>query len=260
MQLLIGKDKMLDNLTKHTGALMLLIALAFGAGCSQVNRPAQNSIEPTAAQSNQTQTNQVVPNAPNASPVASYSSVVKRVTPAVVTIQSSHRARAPQQYPFVDDPRLREFFGDEFRGGNAPRGQQQQSPAPVQRGLGSGVIVSADGYILTNHHVIDGAEEIKVGLNDRRTFDAKVVGNDPPSDLAVLKIDVGDLPVLTLGNSDVVEVGDVVLAVGNPLGLQQTVTAGIISAKGRATGVSDAALKIFCKPTRRSIKVIPAAR
>jgi Do/DeqQ family serine protease len=98
---------------------------------------------------------------------------------------------------------------------------------------------------LTNHHVVDGAEEIKVELNDRRTFDARIVGSDPPSDLAVLKIDVADLPVLTLGNSDAVEVGDVVLAVGNPLGLQQTVTAGIISAKGRVTGVSDGSFEDF---------------
>jgi Do/DeqQ family serine protease len=99
------------------------------------------------------------------------------------------------------------------------------------------VIISNDGYILTNHHVIDGADKIKVDLNDNRTLDAKLVGTDPPSDLAVLKIDATNLPVLALGDSDKVRVGDVVLAIGNPLGIGQTVTMGIISAKGRHTGL-----------------------
>ena len=107
------------------------------------------------------------------------------------------------------------------------------------------MIVSADGYILTNHHVIDGAEEIRVELNDNRAFPAKVVGSDPPSDLALLKVDARDLPVLPLGDSDKVRVGDVVLAVGNPLGVGQTVTVGIISAKGRSTGLSDGSFEDF---------------
>jgi serine protease Do len=101
--------------------------------------------------------------------------------------------------------------------------------------LGSGVIVTADGHIITNHHVVDGAEEISVDLNDRRHFDAKLIGSDSPSDLAVLKIQATNLPVLSLGDSDKVRVGDICLAVGNPLGVGQTVTMGIISAKGRAT-------------------------
>lgn len=220
----------------------MLVAVAIGGtSCGQLtantadaqNRPPANAATAPARE---------IPTAPVSTAVVSYSAVVKTAAPAVVTVQSARRVRAPQQYPFMNDPRFREFFGDR---GNAPRSQQQQQPPQVQRGLGSGVIVSADGYILTNHHVIDGAEEIKVGLSDRRTFDARVVGSDPPSDLAVLKIDVENLPVLTLGNSDAVEVGDVVLAVGNPLGLQQTVTAGIISAKGRATGVSDGSFEDF---------------
>ncbi|HXG84231.1 MAG TPA: Do family serine endopeptidase [Pyrinomonadaceae bacterium] len=237
------------NLLKRKAAPALGIALAVvvAGGCNQLNRPAQNSNEPgvlqaNASQTNMEQTNQNTPTTSPGSTVVSYSSVVKRAAPAVVTVQSARRARAPQQFPFADDPRFREFFGDNFGSGNQPR---QQSPAPLQRGLGSGVIVSADGYILTNHHVIDGAEEIKVVLNDRRAFDAKVIGSDPPSDLAVLKIDAGDLPFLNLGNSDQVEVGDVALAVGNPLGIGQTVTAGIISAKGRATGVSDGSFEDF---------------
>ena len=111
--------------------------------------------------------------------------------------------------------------------------------------LGSGVIVHRDGTILTNHHVIDGAEQIQVELTNHRVFKAKVVGSDPPSDLAVLKIDAKDLDALSLGNSDQVRVGDIALAIGNPLGLGQTVTAGIISAKGRATGLSDGSFEDF---------------
>lgn len=234
-----------NKLSARKATFILMFALV-GAGCSELNRtagnaPASNASQTNTAQTNAEQTNQTAP--PNGTAVVSYSSVVKRAAPAVVTVQSSRRVRAPQQYPFADDPRFREFFGDRSGGGNGQR--QQQQPPQVQRGLGSGVIISADGYILTNHHVVDGAEEIKVELNDRRTFDAKVVGSDPPSDLAVLKIDAADLPTLSLGNSDAVEVGDVVLAVGDPLGLQQTVTAGIISAKGRATGVSDGSFEDF---------------
>jgi Do/DeqQ family serine protease len=137
----------------------------------------------------------------------------------------------------MDDPMFREFFGDRFP-------QQQQPPQRVE-GVGSGVIVNSDGYILTNHHVVDGAIEIKVELTDNRTFTAKLIGSDPPSDLAVLKIDAKSLPTLSLGDSDKVRVGDPVLAVGNPLGIGQTVTSGIISAKGRATGLSDGSFEDF---------------
>jgi len=146
------------------------------------------------------------------------------------------RVRAPQQFPFMDDPMFRQFFGDRM---------PQQMPEQRRTALGSGVIVSTDGYILTNHHVIDGAEQIKVDLNDDRTLDAKVIGSDPPSDLAVLKIDANNLPVLALGDSDRVRVGDVVLAIGNPLGIGQTVTMGIISAKGRQTGLSSGSFEDF---------------
>ena len=169
---------------------------------------------------------------------SSYADLVSRVSPAVVTIRSTERARPAQQFPFMDDPSFRDFFGDRL-----PQ-QQQQQPRRVQ-GVGSGVIVSQDGYILTNHHVIDGALEIKVELTDNRTFTAKVIGSDPPSDLAVLKIDAKDLPTLSLGDSDKVRVGDVVLALGNPLGVGQTVTSGIVSAKGRSTGLSDGSFEDF---------------
>ena len=166
----------------------------------------------------------------------SYADLVSRVSPAVVTIRSTERMRAAQQYPFMDDPMFREFFGDRL--------PQQQAPQRVQ-GVGSGVIVNPEGYILTNHHVVDGAIEIKVELTDNRTFTAKLVGSDPPSDLAVLKIDAKELPTLTLGDSDKVRVGDPVLAVGNPLGIGQTVTSGIVSAKGRQTGLSDGSFEDF---------------
>ncbi|MBK6587869.1 MAG: trypsin-like peptidase domain-containing protein [Acidobacteria bacterium] len=124
------------------------------------------------------------------------------------------------------------IFSDSFRS------QPNQRPQ-VERGLGSGVVVEANGTIITNYHVVEGADKIKVLMSDNRSFDAKVVGSDQPSDLAVLKIEAANLPFLTLGNSDSVRVGDIVLAIGNPLGIGQTVTAGIISAKGRQTGLSD---------------------
>ncbi len=168
----------------------------------------------------------------------SYADLVSRVSPAVVTIRSTERARAAQQFPFMDDPTFREFFGDRFR-------DQQQQPQRRVQGVGSGVIINPDGYILTNHHVVDGALEIKVELTDNRTFTARLVGSDPPSDLAVLKIDARSLPTVTMGDSDKVRVGDFVLALGNPLGIGQTVTSGIVSAKGRATGLSDGSFEDF---------------
>jgi Do/DeqQ family serine protease len=165
----------------------------------------------------------------------SYADVVSRVSPAVVTVHSTERSRPNQQNPFLDDPMFREFFGDRL---------PQQQPRRVE-GVASGVIVTSDGYILTNHHVVDGAQEIRVETIDNRSYTAKLVGSDQPSDLAVLKIEAKDLPVLAMGDSNRVRVGDVVLAVGNPLGIGQTVTSGIISAKGRATGLSDGSFEDF---------------
>jgi len=160
----------------------------------------------------------------------SYAPVVDRVMPAVVTIRVEKRASmvptSQQQIP----EELRRFFGDQvpqFRGQRAPR---------VERGLGSGVIVSADGYVLTNNHVVDGAETVKVELTDDRVFTGKVVGTDPATDLAVVKIAAKGLSPVEFGDSDAAKVGDAVLAIGNPLNVGETVTAGIISAKGRETG------------------------
>lgn len=156
----------------------------------------------------------------------SYADLVAQVAPAVVTIRSERRVRQTQ---LPDDDLFRRFFGE-------------RGPLPTPRregGLGSGAIVSADGYVLTNNHVVEQADQIKVELHDRRVVNAKLVGADAPSDLAVLKIDVSGLKSLPLANSDRARVGDVVLAIGNPLGVGQTVTMGIISATRRATGLGD---------------------
>jgi Do/DeqQ family serine protease len=169
----------------------------------------------------------------------SYADIVAQAAPTVVTVRSSRRARAVQAGPLADDPFFRRFFGDDENGRATP------APRPRERGLGSGVIVREDGYILTNHHVIDGAEDIRVELSDKRSLTARVVGSDAPSDLAVLKVDAAGLPAIRLGNSEAVRVGDIVLALGNPMGVGQTVTMGIVSAKGRATGVGDGSFEDF---------------
>jgi serine protease Do len=167
----------------------------------------------------------------------SYAAIVDEVAPTVVTVRSTRVMKASQQQtPFSNDPFFRRFFGEE-----GPQMPQERR----QGGLGSGVLVRADGYILTNHHVIDGADDIMVELSDRRTFKAKVVGSDAPSDLAVLKIEGAGFATLPLGDSDQVRVGDVVLALGNPMGVGQTVTMGIVSAKGRATGLGDGSFEDF---------------
>lgn len=166
-----------------------------------------------------------------------FSAIAKAVTPAVVTINVSSRRSQQQQIPFMFDP-FRDYFDrqspdDEGSGRRrAPRGQQGQGRL-APSGVGSGVIVSPDGYILTNNHVVDEADKVEVELNDNRKFTAKVIGVDAPSDIAVIKINATGLPTVPFGDSDRVEVGDLVLAVGNPLGVGKTVTMGIISAKSR---------------------------
>lgn len=165
---------------------------------------------------------------------ASYAPIVKRVAPSVVKVLVTERAKnvpASDIAPFFDTPGFRQFFGDQFGRGFGRRNVIQ----PPEQGLGSGVIVSADGYILTNNHVVHGADTIKVTLNDGRELKAKVVGTDPESDLAVVKVDAKDLPAITFADSDKIQVGDRVLAVGNPFGIGQTVTSGMISGLGRAT-------------------------
>ena len=153
----------------------------------------------------------------SASPMGSFAPAAKIASAAVVSINTS---KAAAKNPQMNDPWFRFFFGD-------------QNPGDAQAGLGSGVIVSSSGYILTNNHVVEGADEIEVVLNDTRKTKAKVIGTDPDTDLAILKIDLDKLPVIVLGNSDQLQVGDPVLAIGNPFGVGQTVTGGIVSALGR---------------------------
>lgn len=159
----------------------------------------------------------------------SYAPIVKKVAPAVVKVVVTEKAAnlPDQQWPGLDDPFWRHFFGDQSP---FPHGQFH---APLQHGLGSGVIVTPDGYILTNNHVVDGAQDVKVTLQDGREFTAKVIGHDPKSDVAVIKIVASDLPTVPFADSQKVEVGDTVLAIGNPFGVGQTVTHGIVSATDR---------------------------
>ena len=151
--------------------------------------------------------------------VNSYAAAARRATPAVVSVTAR---KPPLRSAQSNDPWFRFFFGD--------RAQQQQQP---QVGLGSGVIVSTQGYLLTNNHVVEGADDIDVQLADGRQARAKLIGTDPETDLAVLRIDLGALPVIALGDAAAMQVGDVVLAIGNPFNVGQTVTSGIVSALGR---------------------------
>ncbi len=153
----------------------------------------------------------------------SYSEAARKAMPAVVNIFTSKKAPPRAAHPFMDDPLFRHFFGDQFE--DEPRSDNS---------LGSGVVVSPEGYIITNHHVIESADEIEVALADGRTMPAKIVGTDPETDLAVLKVAAEKLPAITFADPDQSKVGDVVLAIGNPFGVGQTVTQGIISALGRS--------------------------
>jgi serine protease Do len=159
-----------------------------------------------------------------------FAAVLKPAMPAVVNIHTSKVVKDRQQgqnMPFFNDPFFRQFFGDQFGQGLQPHPQREES-------LGSGVIVTPDGTILTNNHVIEGATDIKVQLADNRQFTAKLIGTDPKTDVAVLKIDANNLPVLAFGDSTKLQVGDVVFAIGEPFGLKSTATMGIVSATGRS--------------------------
>jgi serine protease DegQ len=150
----------------------------------------------------------------------SYAEAAKRAIPAVVNVYTTKATRNVPNHPFMNDPMFRRFFGEQ---------QRQESPAS----LGSGVIVDPSGLILTNHHVIEQADEIEVLLSDGRRFKAKVIGSDPETDIAVLRVDIKDASAIELGSAEQASVGDVVLAIGNPFGVGQTVTMGIVSALGR---------------------------
>ncbi|ARS37451.1 Do family serine endopeptidase [Pontibacter actiniarum] len=180
------------------------------------------------------QTEQQYPNVRYTSAMRSSSAVVPEglnfvkaasvSTPAVVHVMTEYSVRSSDSYSSQMDPFLREFFGDGF-GQRVPRGPQM--------GSGSGVIIASNGYIVTNNHVIDKADKIEVVLDDKRKFEARLVGTDPTTDVALLKVETENLPTIRYGNSDDLQVGEWVLAVGNPMNLTSTVTAGIVSAKGR---------------------------
>jgi serine protease Do len=165
--------------------------------------------------------------------VTSFAPIVKKAAPSVVNIYSTHVVHERQFNPFGNDPFFRQFFGNRF----GPDGGRELTRR--EQVLGSGVIISPDGYILTANHVVDGADQIKIAVTgNKKEYTAKVVGTDPPTDVAVLKIDAKDLPAITLGDSDQLEVGDIVLAIGNPFGISAagqtpSVTMGIVSALGR---------------------------
>jgi serine protease Do len=164
-----------------------------------------------------------------------FAPVVKEVLPNVVNISSSKVVRTPNQMPegMQSDPFFQQFFGHGFGRPEIPQNRREQS-------LGSGVIVSPEGYILTNNHVVDGATDVKVTLSDKRELKAKIVGTDPKTDIAVLKLEGSNFPAITLGDSSKVQVGDYALAIGDPFGVGQTVTMGIVSAKGRGNlGIED---------------------
>ena len=194
------------------------------------------------AQSSKTKTNPTDLNVPvdqtavprDGLPRGSFAPIVDKVAPAVVKIEITATRRNAAMEGMPDS--LRQFFGNQFGGMLPPRSMGPQ----VEHGLGSGVVITKDGYILTNNHVVDGAKEVKVTLTDGREFTAKVIGRDPKTDIAVVKIDADNLPVVPLADSSKVKVGDVVLAVGNPFGVGQTVTEGIVSAKNRGNvGIED---------------------
>jgi len=201
------------------GSLSLLIALqaAWLAGAA----PASAGTNPAPRLSIQE-----TPISRDLKAATSFAPVVKKVGPSVVNIYSTVTIRERPNQLF-NDPFFRRFFGEEFGGQTQPRTRREQS-------LGSGVIVSPEGYILTANHVVEGADKVQVALaSGEKEFDAKVIGTDPATDTAVLKVDGKNLPAITIADSDKLEVGDVVLAIGNPFGVGQTVTMGIVSALGR---------------------------
>lgn len=156
----------------------------------------------------------------------SYSHAAKKAMPAVVNIFTSKKNKINPHQKYWDDPAFRQFFGDQL--------DEMLIPSQPENSLGSGVVVSEQGLILTNNHVIAAADEIEIALSDGRKMSAKVVGTDPDTDLAVIKVDAENLPAITFASSDKLSVGDVVLAIGNPFGVGQTVTQGIVSALGRS--------------------------
>jgi serine protease DegQ len=191
-------------------ALLFLLRLFFP---QLLNQPSQTVVVKEVSQTN------LVPK------ISSYSMAAQKAMPAVVNIFTSKKALPNPHQRFLDDPAFRQFFGDQLEG--------METPSQPDNSLGSGVIVSEQGLILTNNHVIATADAIEIALADGRKLPATVIGTDPESDLALIKIEAANLPAITFASSDAINVGDIVLAIGNPFGVGQTVTQGIVSALGR---------------------------
>src|SRR5438309_3099834 len=207
---------MKGNIRKSTVVLIALIALLAGALITSLSTTHNIPVFVSTAHAAST----------DLGPLTSFAPVVKRAMPAVVNISSSKVVRNQAPNGMFDDPLFRQFFG-----GRVP---QQQPRTQRATSLGSGVVVSPDGYIITNNHVVEGATDVKVSFFNKEEYPAKIIGSDKYTDVAVLKIDKKGLTTLPFADSGRSEVGDVVLAIGEPFGLGQTVTMGIISAKGRA--------------------------
>jgi serine protease Do len=215
------------NFRIWSSALVLAAVLAGGVVVAETSHSTAKTETPILAPP--------VKNAVGAPLASSYSPIIKEALPEVVNISSSRVVRRNEQEanPMFDDPFFRQFFGDKQPHSQKPQAEKEQS-------LGSGVIVGTNGYIITNNHVVDGATDVKVYLRDKRELTAKVIGKDPKTDVAVLKVDADHLPAISLGDSSKVEVGDLAFAIGDPFGVGQTVTMGIVSATGRANlGIED---------------------
>ncbi|MBV9083800.1 MAG: trypsin-like peptidase domain-containing protein, partial [Acidobacteriaceae bacterium] len=209
---------------RRSTAILTLVAASIGGGLIAAFAVATHTNGPVAVTARADTNTQRLEGLSN-----SFADVIEKASPAVVNISSTRIIKASEQEgenPFFSDPFFRQFFG-----GN---GRTQRPRSQRERGLGSGVVINPEGYILTNNHVVEKANTVKVTLLDKREFTAKVVGADPQTDVAVVKIDAKDLPALPLGNSDAARVGDLCFAIGNPFGYDHTVTMGIVSAKGRS--------------------------
>ena len=208
---------------RRTTAVLTLVAASIGGGLIAAFVVAHNSVPtPVVAHADTRGDNQRVSQLSN-----SFADIIRKASPAVVKISSTRVIKASEQQgnnPFMSDPFFQRFFGGQ---GNARPRDQRES------GLGSGVLVSSSGYILTNNHVVDKASVLKIELSDGRIFTGKTVGADPQTDVAVVKIQADNLPTLAWGNSEAARVGDLCFAIGNPFGQDHTVTMGIVSAKGR---------------------------
>src|SRR5213592_2957714 len=208
------------SISIQTRAALALLGLGLALTQGLIPSPAQASSVPKLNLND-------TPIARDTRPALSFAPVIKKVSPSVVNIYTAKTVREnPRMSPLFDDPFFRQFFGAPSYE-NVPRERREQA-------LGSGVIISEDGYILTNNHVVEGADEIKVALVGEKTvLEAKIIGTDPQTDIAVIQVQDKKLPAIIVTDSDKLEVGDVVLAIGNPFGVGQTVTTGIVSAKGR---------------------------